>query len=68
MSDEKQEFLKSLAEGNPAELEKILTVQKILNELERAGVLRRSTYSVAPPLGRLSELRRPSTLANAGGM
>lgn len=65
MNDEKKEFLKSLAEGNPAELDKVIELQKVLSELEQAGIFRQRPYSVTPPLGRLSELRRPTTLANA---
>jgi len=65
MSDEKEQFLEGLAKGNPADIEKVRALEAQMSELQRAGFIRQSPdYSLDRPLGRLINIRPPSTLAN----
>jgi predicted transcriptional regulator len=65
MSDETAKLLEQLAKGNPADIEKLQQLSEQLAELERAGVIRRTyDYALDQPLGRLTNVTRPATLAN----
>lgn len=65
MSDENQRFIEELAKGNPADVEKVKTLAEQLAELERAGIISPfRNYSLDRPLGRVTNVRPPGTLAN----
>jgi hypothetical protein len=68
MTNDNDEFVKRLAQGNAVDVEKLRFVSQQLRELERAGIQTRREYSIERPLGRLVQVGTPGTLANVGDL